>query len=91
MSWGGRRVAELRCLVIATYGLDCWICQQPIDLRHRHPNPASFSIDHVVRRVAGGPDAIQNLRPAHLGCNCGRGTARPDRPARTTRTGPGFF
>ena len=51
MSWGGRRVAELRCLVIATYGLDYWICQQPIDLRHRHPNPASFSIDHVVRRA----------------------------------------
>lgn len=72
MTWGGDKVARWRALVLATYGATCWLCGQPIDTRRRWPDPASLSLDHVRRRADGGHDSLDNLRPAHLRCNCGR-------------------
>src|SRR5690625_2693919 len=92
-TWGGRRVAALRGLVLAEYGRLCWLCHQPIDLRLSPRAPGGFSIDHVLPRSRGGTDDLDNLRPAHRRCNLSRGN-RPAgrfRPARPTETGAGFF
>ncbi|GAA1007972.1 hypothetical protein GCM10009551_088810 [Nocardiopsis tropica] len=63
MTWGGRKVAELYALVIATYGPICHLCG----------SDGADSIDHVITQHAGGGDELENLRPAHGGCNSARG------------------
>lgn len=60
--WGGRKVSELRDLVIATYGDVCCLCG------HRGSN----TVEHVIPRARGGTDDIENLRPAHKSCNVSR-------------------
>jgi 5-methylcytosine-specific restriction endonuclease McrA len=62
--WGGRYVAQVRALVLATYGDGCVHCG----------GPGARSIEHVHPRSMGGTDALSNLRPAHLACNMARGT-----------------
>lgn len=84
MSWGGRRVAQLRAAVLALYGNQCVICNELIDLARVHPDSMSFSIEHLTPRSAGGTDSLVNLRPAHLGCNSARG----NRPMQTARPRP---
>lgn len=76
--WGGRRVRQLAQAVVLMHGITCWLCHQPIDLRLAHPASGSLSVDHVVPRSRGGTDQLANLRPAHLGCNTGRGNRTPD-------------
>jgi 5-methylcytosine-specific restriction endonuclease McrA len=51
----------------------CGICNQPIDLRLKWPDPMSYSIDHIVPRSLGGSHAANNLRAAHNKCNASRG------------------
>lgn len=87
--WGGRKVAELRALVLATYPAVCRICRQPIDVTLPATHPMGVSVGHLVPRSKGGTDAIENLRPEHLSCNVGLG-ARPV-AGRRPRVDPGFF
>jgi 5-methylcytosine-specific restriction endonuclease McrA len=47
----------------------CGICNLPIDLRLKYPDPMSFSIDHIVPRSQGGTHAMHNLQASHLSCN----------------------
>ena len=54
---------------------NCGICDDPIDLELRWPNPASFSIDHIIPVVSGGNHDLDNLQPSHLNCNVQKGTA----------------
>ena len=68
--WGGRYSQQLRALVFETYGTDCWLCG----------HPGATTADHVQSRARGGTDTLDNLRPAHLFCNTGRGAA--DAPSR---------
>ena len=63
--WGGRYVAQLRALVLATYGDVCVHCGLP----------GARSVEHVQPRSMCGTDALGNLRPAHLPCNIRRGTS----------------
>ena len=65
MSWGGRKVAKLRAIVVALHGTTCWLCGQPIR--------GKVTVDHVVPRSRGGTDELPNLRPAHPHCNYSRG------------------
>lgn len=65
--------ARLRRVLIKKYGPFCWLCGKPIDLTIKHPDPWSFSRDHVIPRSKGGTDAIRNQRPAHRICNQKRG------------------
>ena len=51
----------------------CGICNEYIDLRLAHPDPMSFSIDHIIPRSLGGTHSFTNLQAAHLGCNAKRG------------------
>ncbi len=60
--------------VLELYGSNCHICLIPIDLLA--PRQAGLigwetglHIDHVVSLSKGGPDTIQNVRPAHGSCN----------------------
>lgn len=73
MRWNGRRAQRMTRIVTATYGLRCHICLQEIDPALRRPHPQSLSIDHLVPQSRGGSNALENLRPAHLGCNSARG------------------
>ncbi len=74
--WGGRKVAELRDLVIATYGDVCCLCGER----------GSNTVEHVVPRSRGGSDDIDNLRPAHKSCN----SSRQDRDANEWRKRKGI-
>ena len=75
--WWGRYAHRFRAPVFARYGTDCWLCG----------HPGADSVDHVTPRSRGGTDALENMRPAHLFCNTGRGAAYP-RPAAGPPTPP---
>lgn len=47
----------------------CGICGEPIDYDAHYLNPTSFTIDHIVPLDAEGKDTLDNLQPAHRGCN----------------------
>lgn len=60
--------------LMARDGLNCSICNAPLDRRIRdedHPDMVTF--DHVVPQSAGGGDEPSNLRLAHRRCNMERG------------------
>lgn len=88
MSWGGRKVRDLARLAVSMYGLRCVYCKEPIDLVYSnesvygHNHPKRLTVEHLLPRSQGGSDAIENLRPCHLGCNSARGAKR--RPRRPT-------
>ncbi len=99
MTWGGRKVAQLRRQVLAAYGSVCRLdgpyCREhghTIDLSLRFPHRGSFSIDHRLARSRGGGDSIALLRPAHLACNSSRGDGRrAAREQRVVEDGRAFF
>ena len=62
--WAGRYVAQVRALVLDTYGDTCCHCGRP----------GARSVEHVHPRSVGGTDTLANLLPAHLTCNLRRGT-----------------
>lgn len=60
--------------VIETYGSNCYICYEQIDLNApRRTGIAGWEVglhvDHVIPICAGGTDSIENVRPAHGLCN----------------------
>lgn len=87
--WGGRKVAELRALVLATYPPVCRICGDPIDVSLPASHPMGPSVGHVVPRSKGGGNELSNLRPEHLSCNIGLGTRAV--AGRQPRMTAGFF
>ena len=70
---GGKEIKELRQLVIDTYGIECHICHELIDISKPAGDPYSMHLDHVVPRKYGGSNHIDNLRPAHAICNMQKG------------------
>lgn len=74
----------------AAKGEPCWICQLPIDTRPEDqggPPPRTrwaFSADHIAPRSKGGHSVLSNYRPAHYGCNAGRGNRTAGNPPSTT-------
>ncbi len=65
--------------ILDTYGSNCHICELEIDLLA--PRWAGRSkgwelglhIDHLIPINSGGPDTIENVRPAHAKCNLQKG------------------
>jgi 5-methylcytosine-specific restriction endonuclease McrA len=60
--------------VLEAYGLDCHICQTPIDLNAprqvgKDGWEKGLHIDHVYPLSKGGLDTLENVRPAHGKCN----------------------
>lgn len=53
----------------------CWLCGKEIDLSVKAKDPKSWSLDHV-KPLIDHPElafVTSNLRPAHYGCNSGKG------------------
>jgi 5-methylcytosine-specific restriction endonuclease McrA len=61
--WGGRLAAELTAECLAVKGTVCHLCGLA----------GATTADHVTPRSKGGPDALDNLEPAHRACNSARG------------------
>lgn len=60
--------------VLAQYGSVCHLCLQPIEADVDPRGPRAATRDHVVPVSKGGPNVIENLRPAHRSCNVWKGT-----------------
>jgi 5-methylcytosine-specific restriction endonuclease McrA len=63
--------------VLEKYGTMCHLCNQQIDLKasRRVGRPGwerGLHIDHVIEISKGGPDTLENVRPAHGLCNLER-------------------
>lgn len=65
--------------VIDTYGLDCYICDNPIDIKA--PRQAGkdnwelgLHLDHFIPLSKGGADNLSNVRPSHGVCNLKKGS-----------------
>lgn len=72
-------------LVLATYGTICHLCGEEINLdaprlsRDGAGWERGLHLDHVIPLSRGGPDLLENLRPAHALCNISKGlTAFPE-------------
>jgi len=68
--------------VLDRYGADCHVCQTPIDLKaNRQVGKPGWKnglhIDHLVPILRGGPDTLENVRPAHGLCNISKGAKVP--------------
>lgn len=50
----------------------CWECGYPIDLDLDPRDAESLTFDHVVPLLLGGEDTVDNMTPAHRGCNTRR-------------------
>lgn len=60
--------------VIDTYGTNCHLCGEPIDLlASRRAGVGDWRkglhLDHVLPLALGGPDTLSNVKPAHAECN----------------------
>ncbi len=65
-------------LVLETYGTNCHICNTPIDLNAPRRSgrlgwERGLHIDHIIPIFKGGPDTLENVRPAHGRCNISKG------------------
>ena len=64
--------------VLETYGINCHICNTLIDLNAPRRSgrlgwERGLHIDHIVPIFNGGPDTLENVRPAHGRCNISKG------------------
>ena len=64
---------------ISLYGKVCHLCGQDIDMSFPRKVGAegwtkSLQLDHVIPISKGGPDTLENVRPAHAQCNMNRNT-----------------
>ena len=59
--------------VYELYGRDCYLCGRLLDFTITAREPDQPTLDHVVPIVRGGSDTLDNVRPAHRGCNSWKG------------------
>jgi 5-methylcytosine-specific restriction endonuclease McrA len=64
--------------VLRIHGTLCHICAGPIDLTKPRKIGSngwalSLQIDHVIPLAKGGPDTLENVKPAHARCNMAKG------------------
>lgn len=67
--------------LIETYGLDCYICNKPINLsapRQGAGSDNSLWPDHVIPTSRGGANTLKNVRPCHRKCNQSKHTMTYD-------------
>lgn len=53
--------------VYALHGYHCYLCGLPMNPDATGPGVPTF--DHVIPLSRGGADVLDNVRPAHKGCN----------------------
>lgn len=64
--------------VLSSYGSCCYICNKRIDFSAPRSTAESgwqygLHIDHLIPISKGGPDTLENVRPAHGICNVKKG------------------
>jgi 5-methylcytosine-specific restriction endonuclease McrA len=62
----------------AVFGRTCHICRRP----------GADTIDHLVPLSVGGRSTLENMRPAHRGCNSRKARAREEAMGFPNRPGP---
>lgn len=60
--------------VLTRWGTDCHICGEPVDLDAPRSTwvagwEVGLHLEHVIPLVIGGPDTVENVKPAHGLCN----------------------
>lgn len=55
--------------ILATYGSNCYLCQQDIDLSLPRTSKRGATVDHITPLSRGGQDELDNLRLVHWDCN----------------------
>ena len=63
--------------VVRTYGSNCSVCQEPIDLELKRTSRMGLTVDHWIPLSKGGSDDLSNLRPAHWICNLKKSNSIP--------------
>ena len=63
--------------IIDTYGTDCHLCNEPIDMDAPRKNgqqnwQVGFQVDHIIPISKNGPNTLDNVRPSHALCNIRR-------------------
>lgn len=72
--WFSKRRGINITRLMARDGLNCTICDQPLDRALRDQNgPRYITFDHITPRSRGGLTDFGNLRLAHRACNERRG------------------
>lgn len=72
--WKRKQRGQLITRLMSRDGLDCAVCQLPLDRRLKDFLHKSYiTFDHIIPRSHGGLDIISNLRLAHRFCNNLRG------------------
>lgn len=61
---------------------ECWICDTPVDMTLKHPNPLSKNLDHIIPLARGGTHTFNNLALSHSKCNLKKGTRVLDKVPR---------
>jgi len=71
---GGKSEPYTLAQVLDTYGSNCYLCSEPIDLNapRQSGKPGwqlALHIDHFIDIQYGGDDTLENVRPTHALCN----------------------
>jgi len=88
IQWRRRRALEKNTIsesyteqtILERWGTDCHICGEAVDLEAPRWNKfegweRGLHLDHVVPISKGGPDIIENVKPAHGLCNLSKGAS----------------
>lgn len=65
--WNRGISPRMRAMVLDRYGWCCHLCGHVIG------SEAELHIDHLIPWAEGGRTTLENLRPAHAGCNLAKG------------------
>ena len=52
----------------------CHLCNESIPREAKWPDPMFGTVDHVIPLAEGGQHSYANCKPAHLRCNCSKGS-----------------
>lgn len=70
--WGVEHAPYSRTEVFSLHQGICHLCGLGIDADLKWPNTGSYTVDHVIPVSLGGDDVLENVAPAHLGCNASK-------------------
>lgn len=82
----------IRAELLDKYGPYCQICINlgstqhvaEIDFSQQRNEKKAFSIDHIIALADGGSNTIDNMWPAHAGCNSRKGSEHAARKRELT-------
>ena len=55
--------------IIATWGSDCYVCKEPVDMSLPRTSRQGATVEHIIPLSKNGSDEIDNLRISHWICN----------------------